>query len=160
MAESLIEAANADLIVINRLLKYPTSDDDSTLGIIGYHLQQAVEKSLKAVLEDIGVDYRSLGHSIGKCYRTVNHYKPGIISDETANVLVPYINLLTDWESSGRYPSDSLFMLSELKKLEVIAHAVYNEVAAYLGYPEFKADGVKGTKGVSLLTFSDDSKRE
>lgn len=159
MANTMIEAAYADLVTVERLLKYPVTDEDSTLGIIGYHLQQGVEKSLKSLLEDVGLDYRAMGHSIGKCLRAVTNHVPGAISSDVVTALSPYVNLLTDWESSGRYPSDFIFMVSELTQIYAVAQKLYDDVVLYFNNEaspsakDSKSDSRRGITPTSPLNL-------
>lgn len=146
MANTMLEAAYADLVAVDWMLNHPVTDDDSVLGVIGYHLQQAVEKSLKALLEYKGEDYRSMGHSIGKCLRAVNNHLTGVVSDATTQHLQPYVNILTDWESAGRYPSSFIFTLTELKSIWIVAQALYNDCADYFGKDRYVPVKAKVTK--------------
>jgi len=52
-ARLLLAKAHEDLYVLNRLV----DDTDSPDAVIGFHAQQAVEKSLKAVLTSRGIRY-------------------------------------------------------------------------------------------------------
>jgi hypothetical protein len=49
----LLEKARGDEVAVRALAKHPDVSDSG----VGFHAQQAVEKSLKAVLELRGVDY-------------------------------------------------------------------------------------------------------
>lgn len=57
----LLEKALRDELVVDRLMTF----QDSPLEIIGFHLQQAAEKLLKAALSAEGVQYRRT-HNIGE----------------------------------------------------------------------------------------------
>jgi HEPN domain-containing protein len=53
LAESLLRKANEDLYAATCLSKAP----EASLWTVGFHVQQAVEKALKAVLMDRGIRY-------------------------------------------------------------------------------------------------------
>lgn len=59
LAGLLIEKANEDLVALRALIDRNEVAD----SIVGFHAQQAVEKSLKAVLADQGISY-GRSHSI------------------------------------------------------------------------------------------------
>lgn len=46
-AKDWLDAANDDLRVVEKII-----DDDSLTNMIAYHSQQAIEKSLKSILEE------------------------------------------------------------------------------------------------------------
>ena len=54
VAQRLLLAARRDAIVLEKLIHDVEVDD----SILGFHAQQAVEKSLKAVLSRAGVEFR------------------------------------------------------------------------------------------------------
>ena len=85
-AESLLEKVAEDEYVIGLLLGDPNSPDD----VIGFHTQQVIEKSLKAVLASRGVRYPHT-HKIGKLMdlvRTSGVAVPEFL--EGAEVLTPF----------------------------------------------------------------------
>ena len=54
VAQRLLLAARRDAVVLEKLLHDPEVDD----SILGFHAQQAVEKSLKAILSRARVEFR------------------------------------------------------------------------------------------------------
>jgi len=87
---ALLEKASQDELVVDRLMTFP----DSPPEIIGFHLQQAAEKMLKAALASQGVRYR-LTHNLGELIHLLgeaDHQLSGGL--ERLRDLTPYA---TEW---------------------------------------------------------------
>jgi len=59
--EVLLQKAAEDEYTVDKLIDLPDSPDD----VIGFHLQQATEKLLKALLSYLRIEYR-YGHNLGE----------------------------------------------------------------------------------------------
>ena len=124
-AESWLTAAYDDLLVIIEIL-----DNDVLTHMVAFHSQQAIEKSLKAVLEEEESDVLRT-HSIIVLREKVEHYLnlkiDQKIFDETNELYI-----------DSRYPTD-LGLLPDGKptkeaaqKFNKVANEIYNEIKNYL----------------------------
>ena len=94
----LLKAAGVDL----RYAKFGCeSGDDGLTGVAGFHIQQAVEKILKASLAANGVEYKKT-HDIGSLLQMVSKI-PQWIPEDLWNKLEMAAPLLTSWENRPRY---------------------------------------------------------
>lgn len=106
----LFRSAKMDYETALMIWKNPYNDE-MILNNAAYHLQQAVEKVLKAALECVGVTVPNT-HKISKLVK--------MISDNGANlVLTDWIDdhaeMLSEWETQTRYDMD---FLVEKRKLD------------------------------------------
>jgi HEPN domain-containing protein len=92
-AKDWLEAANDDLKVIEKII-----NDSSLTNMIAYHSQQAVEKSLKSVLEEYESKVPRI-HNIIKLIELTEKY----IKIEINKKILEQVN---DVYSDSRYPSD------------------------------------------------------
>jgi HEPN domain-containing protein len=92
LALLLVRKAEGDESVLDRLLDDPDVPDD----ILGFHVQQAVEKRLKAVLAWRGIAYDRT-HSIGYLTSVLEHHgiDPPAYREQ--------IEELTPWAVAARY---------------------------------------------------------
>lgn len=104
-----------------KLLIENANGDEEQLNIAGYHLQQAVEQTIKYLLEQDGVEYPKT-HDIEQLAR--------IARESDVNLMLPeYIDdhaeMFSQWEAKARY---IIGYAIEKKKLDKALH----EVDAYL----------------------------
>jgi len=107
-AEALLEAAREDEAVVRELLDNPRIGD----AAIGFHAQQAVEKTLKAVIARDGVDY-PLTHDIA---RLLDQLGRGRLSDRLP---LDQAEDLTPWATELRYGASSQSELDRPAALRV-----------------------------------------
>jgi HEPN domain-containing protein len=88
----LVRKAEGDESVLDRLLNDPDVPDE----ILGFHVQQAVEKRLKAVLASRGIEYDRT-HSIGYLTSVLEHH--GVDPPDCRE----QIEELTPWAIAARY---------------------------------------------------------
>lgn len=97
----LFRRAYLDYKAAENLLKIP-ENDEAYMNAVAYHLQQAVEKTLKAFLECVGVTVPNT-HDIDKLVRMSR-------DNGSAAVLTEWIgekaDMLTRWETDTRYDMD------------------------------------------------------
>ena len=116
----LFRSARMDYETAEMIWKSPY-DDEMILNNAAYHLQQTVEKVLKAALECVGVTVPNT-HKISKLIK--------MIFDHGANlVLTDWIDehseMLSEWEAETRYDMD---FLVEKRKLD----AAIKEIRIFL----------------------------
>lgn len=92
-------------------------NDEMILNNAAYHLQQAVEKTLKGALECVGVTVPNT-HKISKLVK--------MISDNGANLRITewiddHSEMLSEWEAQSRYDMD---FLVEQRKLDAALRGV------------------------------------
>jgi HEPN domain-containing protein len=92
LALLLVRKAEGDESVLDRLL----DDSDVPDDILGFHVQQAVEKRLKAVLALRGIEYDRT-HSIGYLTSVLEHH--GVDPPDCRE----QIEELTPWAVAARY---------------------------------------------------------
>ena len=147
MANSLKEEARVDYDWAKLGLTVFKDPDDAHINRIGYHLQQSVERSLKAILEHTGFDYRAVGHSISKAYRSVLNHAPHALSQESQDFIEEYADTLTLWEKNGRYPTDYLFTLRKMIKICPCVGKLLEEADAFCSEDVKKeTQGIKRTR--------------
>lgn len=116
----LFRSAKADYDTAVMIWKNPYNDE-MILNNAAYHMQQAVEKTLKGALECVGVTVPNT-HKISKLVK--------MISDNGSNLTVTewvddHSEMLGEWEAQSRYDMD---FLVEKRKLD----AAVREVKAFL----------------------------
>ena len=124
-AESWLTAASDDLLVIIEIL-----DNKNLTHMVAFHSQQAIEKSLKAVLEEEESEVLRT-HNILVLREKVEHYLNLKIDQ---NIFDEINELYID----SRYPTD-LGLLPDGKptkevaqKFNKVANEIYNEIKNYL----------------------------
>lgn len=95
---SLLEAARVDIGYATMGLN---SGDDGFTGVAGFHVQQAVEKILKAGLVFYGVEYKKV-HDIGMLLQMTEKVDCWM-GDDLWDWLELASPLLTSWENKPRY---------------------------------------------------------
>ncbi len=116
----LFKRAYLDYRAAENLLKIP-ENDEAYMNAVAYHLQQAVEKTLKAFLECVGVTVPNT-HDIDKLVRmSVNNGS----RVELTEWIEDKTDMLTRWETDTRYDMDYCV---EQKKVQ----AGLKEVKAFL----------------------------
>ena len=106
----LFKSARADLAAAESLWQMP-SNDELILNIVAYHLQQSVEKLLKAALECTGVTVPNT-HKIDRLVKMV--YDNGAYLAVT-DWIDSHAEMLSSWEAESRYDMD---FLVEKRKLD------------------------------------------
>jgi HEPN domain-containing protein len=96
---ALLNKASQDELAVDRLSGF----SDGPIEIIGFHLQQAAEKMLKAALGSLGISYR-LTHNLGELIHLLevngSPIPPGL---ERLRDLTPYA---TEWRYDFVSPED------------------------------------------------------
>ena len=109
-----------------RILREFMGDDDEQLNIIAYHLQQALELSIKYTLEQNGIEYPKT-HSIEQLVRIADQNK---VSLNLTEYLEDHCEMFSQWEEKSRYV---LGYLVELKKID---RAIKEMDAYFLSFTE------------------------
>ncbi len=124
-AESWLTAAYDDLLVIIEIL-----DNENLTHMVAFHSQQAIEKSLKAVLEEEESEVLRT-HNILVLREKVERYINLQIDQEI-------FNEINELYIDSRYPTD-LGLLPDGKptievaqKFNKVANKIYNEIKKYL----------------------------
>ncbi len=109
LARVLLERADGDVA----LVRYVCDNADIPDAIVGFHAQQAVEKSLKAVLAAHDIDYTKT-HLLG--------YLIGLVQTNGIDAPPPVLEAaeLNPWAVEFRYETDSEPALDRLATLELI----------------------------------------
>ena len=92
-----LDIAKENLLVAEKI--YDTLDDEIMLNYAGYHLQQAVELSLKYILFMNGVDFPKV-HSIN---HLISIFEENNMMDYIPEYIDDNSDMLTNWESQTRY---------------------------------------------------------
>jgi HEPN domain-containing protein len=111
LALLLVRKAEGDESVLDRLLDDPDVPDD----VLGFHVQQAVEKRLKAVLALRGIDYDRT-HSIGYLTSVLEHH--GVDSPDCR----VQIEELTPWAVAARYEDSFEEVLDRVAVQELLSN--------------------------------------
>lgn len=90
-----------DYRAAENLAKMP-ENDEAYMNAVAYHLQQAVEKTLKAFLENVGVTVPNT-HDIDKLVRMSRENGSQVILTEWVKEKA---DMLTRWETDTRYDID------------------------------------------------------
>ena len=97
----LFRRAYLDYKAAENLLKIP-ENDEAYMNTVAYHLQQAVEKTLKAFLECVGVTVPNT-HDIDKLVRMSKNNGSRVVITEWVEEKT---DMLTRWETDTRYDID------------------------------------------------------
>jgi HEPN domain-containing protein len=95
ITQAWLDAAQDDLRAIERLV-----EDEALTNIIAFHAQQCVEKSFKALVEEIGVPVRRT-HSLVQLL--------GVVSkayDRLSDMDTTLLNVLDQLYTDSRYPNE------------------------------------------------------
>lgn len=106
-ADTLLHAAEVDL---SYAMFGINSGDDGHIGIAGFHIQQAVEKTLKSVLRHFGVAYKKT-HDIGSLMGQLGS-NTSWVPDELWESLEVATPLLNTWENRPRYDEEPGYMVA------------------------------------------------
>ena len=109
--ETLLDRAYTNLQAA-RVLLQANQGDDLFCNIIAYHLQQAIELSIKYQLEQEGVNYPH-EHDIGILIRVAQ--KHGVELCIT-DYIEEHSDMLSNWESKTRYVKNYLVELRRIEK--------------------------------------------
>lgn len=90
LSRALVEKAAQGEFVVDHIIDLPQSPDE----VIGFHLQQAAEKLLKALLCSLGVHYRHT-HNLGELMHLLG--KSGISLPAELDGLRDLTPYATDW---------------------------------------------------------------
>ncbi|MCC8164293.1 MAG: HEPN domain-containing protein [Lachnospiraceae bacterium] len=107
----LFRRAYMDYCAAVNLLKIP-ENDESYLNNVAYHLQQSVEKTLKAFLECVGVTVPNT-HDIDKLVRMSRDNGSRVILTEWVKEKA---DMLTRWETDTRYDMDYYVELERIQE--------------------------------------------
>ena len=114
--ETLLDIAKRNLYT-EQLLWKNMGDDEGYLNIIAYHLQQAVELTLKHALELEGIEYPKT-HDIDDL---LNRY-PGDEFDS----LLPWAAAITNMEAKTRYVKNYRVSLKTIKAVFPLVETMLN----------------------------------
>lgn len=128
----MIQHAQADLVTLKSAMLTITSSDEWMLCTTFSLMQQVVEKSLKAVLDRVGLDPREGGHRITSLYNNVKNHAPTALSKESVDFLETYAGEISSYAVSGRYLYDVMFTFKRAKELLPCVEKVYTDCGAYL----------------------------
>ena len=129
LTQEWLNAAQDDLLTMERIL-----DDAHLTHIVAFHAEQAVEKCLKAMLEDDGVEFPKT-HDLSRLYKLLQESRDFQI--EQQDVLQTLNTLYID----SRYPGelgllpDGKPTLAEARAFYDFAQTVYAYVQAVLEQP-------------------------
>lgn len=94
--ETMLDKAKSDLRVAGKIVK-SLNGDEGELCIAAYHLQQALEKTIKHQIEMKGKPYR-FTHDFGELLKDFED-----IEAEMPSKIKESLYLITSWESKTRY---------------------------------------------------------
>lgn len=92
-----LDIAKENLLLAKNI--YETFDDEVMLNYAGYHLQQAVELTLKYILFINGIDFPKV-HSINQL---VSIFEENDLFDLIPQYIDDNSDMITNWESQTRY---------------------------------------------------------
>lgn len=112
-----IDRARADLKSAAASVRQGSSFDELYADIAAYHLQQCVEKCIKAILEARHVEYP----------KTHNIMILQSLATDTMidSILGPYASVFTTWEATTRYAGEVLPKTLDLSMFVEIAESLY-----------------------------------
>lgn len=114
----LFRRAYLDYRVAENLLKVP-ENDEAYMNTVAYHLQQAVEKTLKAFLECVGVTVPNT-HDIDRLVRMSENNGSRVVITEWVE---DKADMLTRWETDIQYDMDYCVEKEKvLKGLKEVKH--------------------------------------
>lgn len=122
MDETLLTKAFENLRVSEMIL-HNMGDDEVYLNYAGYHLQQAVELSMKYFLENNGLTYPKT-HNIEQLILICHKNK---ISLEKHSYIEEHAEMFSAWESKTRYILGYQLELSKVQR-------AYSEVKCFLEF--------------------------
>lgn len=111
MEETLYDKATHNLKIAELIIKEAT-DDEAYLNYAGYHLQQAVELSIKFVLEENGIEY-PYTHDITQL---IYACKENNVSDGFTDYVDEHSEMFTIWESKTRYVTNYNLEAEKVKR--------------------------------------------
>lgn len=133
MKETLFSIARANMSAACKLYCV-MGDDPREMNIIGYHLQQAAELSLKFILEECGIDYPKT-HDIQQLFSSVRalDISSEILSTEIMTNLFMFAGTLTSWEASTRYIKNWFLELDLIRMGQKIINELMRQTAEWSG---------------------------
>lgn len=123
MGRFMLDFAKADLKAA-KIFLYDT--DDLSLRISAYHTEQAIEKILKQVLEELGVSYKK-DPGFGAMLAAIPDSQD-MLSDTTLDVLSDNADRLRNWSTELRYTKSYVTTRRETTRMFEFACGFYNEV--------------------------------
>lgn len=127
MPKTFIELADSDRRVAKLVLSLAFSDNDSTLRIAGFHIQQCLEKSLKALLESLGFDYRGFDNDVETYYRVADALCPELFSADSQVYIEQNSKIIDSLAISQSDPSTYLYTRHILYGHLVAVERIHNE---------------------------------
>lgn len=97
MNKTLLDKAYANLIYAKS--GFLRADDEIVFDLVGYHVQQAVESTIKYVLEMNGVEYAH-NHNIRQMIQLSESKNVDLKLPE---FIYEHAEMFTEWEASSRY---------------------------------------------------------
>ena len=123
-----------DDIKVAKLLVTPVgnpTNDEGTLDIAAYHVQQAIEKELKHVLHDvydISDETREFKtHIIDDLIDMVESQTDYVVPDKVKEIALT----ITNWESKSRYPNSIVSNLNEIIEAIDIYDLLKSDIIEY-----------------------------
>lgn len=110
--KNLFDKALTNFDCAKIIRKSINDDDEEMINLVGYHLQQAIELSLKYTLEMNGVEYPTT-HRIEDLIKIA---KNNNVDLHINDYIKEHDALLTSWESNTRYIIGYLIELEKIDK--------------------------------------------
>lgn len=126
MSVTLLTKAKYDVGCAQLSLAQP---DDGYVQIAASHTQQALEKLIKYVLENYGVDYRRIRH-IDKLLEALPSSQTVFDSDDFAQ-FSDFKDSLYRWESEVRYVTDYLASRDRVVRVCQFAEELYVKISSF-----------------------------
>ena len=110
--KNLFDKALTNFDCVKIIRKSINDDDEEMINLVGYHLQQSIELSLKYTLEMNGVEYPTT-HRIEDLIKIA---KNNNVDLHINDYIKEHDALLTSWESNTRYIIGYLIELEKIDK--------------------------------------------
>ena len=104
------------------------NEDEELINLVGYHLQQSIELSIKFILETNGVEYPST-HRIEDLIKIAKNNNVDLHINE---YIKEHDALLTSWEANTRYIVGYLIELEKVDKAIVELESYFEELIKIL----------------------------
>ena len=105
-----------------------SDDDDRFLLPAAYHVEQAIEKTLKQVANELGIQFAG-SPTITRLLAAIPEDST-IVSVESLEFLEVYASMLREWEASLKYNADCVATRRTVVKILKFAENFYSEVAS------------------------------
>ena len=113
MTRTLLDLAKNNINVCDIILSNRKSDDELIIDIVGFHIQQAVELTIKFLFEVNNVRYPEINDLAQLSYlsteNNINLYLTKYIDER--------LDVLTSWEAKAGYVADYNLELSKVIKM-------------------------------------------